>query len=288
MKDDRTSSLGNSVGKAVEAAEEVVQRPLVKKFARFGFYAKGLLFIIVGALSILLAVGSPEGQIADAAGAMSILSHQRFGKVLLVIFIFGALGHAVWNILRAVADVDNAGSNWLGRFRRSIAAGIGIVYIGLAITAAEIVLAAREAELSSQAEETFVAVLLAIPYLGAVLLFLIGLGVVGAGIHELFSGLTGRFRDTYRSWEITETHFAIITVLGILAFSARAVILCIMGYFLIAAAIWAGANGSIGLDAALFALSQNSYGRVFLFAAATGLFAHGVLAFYEAKYRRLC
>ena len=288
MNENTVPTIGETVEMAVEAAEEAVRLPLVKRLARIGFYAKGLLFIVVGALSILLAAGSPEGRIADPTGALAFLAHKQFGKILLVIFIFGAIGHAVWNILRAVADVDDAGKNWLGIFKRSIAVGIGIFYFGLALTALEIVLAARGAESPSQAEETFVSILLAVPLLGAALLFLIGLGVVGAGFHECYSGLSGRFRDAYRVWEIKGPHFVFITLLGILSFSARAVILIIMGYFFVAAALWDKVQGGIGLDAALLALSQTGYGRIFLFAVAVGLFAHGVLAFYEAKYRRLC
>lgn len=273
---------------AVEAAEEVVRLPFVKRIARYGFYAKGLLFIVVGALSIMLAFGFPEGRIADPAGAMANLAGRPFGKVLLVIFVGGAVGHAAWNILRALADIDDAGRNWFGIFKRSIGAGIGIFYLGLALTALQIVLSTNVAESSSKAEETFVSVLLAIPILGAVLLFLIGLGVIGAGFHECYSGISGKFREAYRVWEIKGHHLTFITLLGILSFTARAVILIIMGYYFVTAAIWNRLEGSIGLDAALTALAQSSYGRVLLFAAAAGLFAHGVLALYEAKYRRLC
>ena len=40
------------------------------------------------------------------------IAQKPFGKILLIIFIVGAVGHGVWNILRGVADVDNAGTNW--------------------------------------------------------------------------------------------------------------------------------------------------------------------------------
>lgn len=288
MDDAKTHTVTATVEKAVEAAEVAVRRPYIRKLARFGFYAKGVLFVVVGALSIMLAAGLPEGRIADPKGALATISHQPFGKILLIAFVIGAIGHAVWNVLRAVADVDDAGTAWLGILKRGIAAGIGVFYLGLAVTALEIVLAARTADTPSQAEETLVAVLLAVPILGAVLLFLIGLVVIGAGFHECYSGLSGRFRDAYRVWEIKGPHFGFITVLGALSFTARAVILVIMGYYFVSAAVWENVDGGIGLDAALSALAESPHGRVFLFAAAAGLLSHGVLAFYEAKYRRIC
>lgn len=288
MDEQLPQSIGEAVEKTVEAAETVIRRPLVKRFARFGFYAKAVLFLVVGALAVMLAAGMPEGRIADPTGALAVIALKPFGRVLLLLFVAGAIGHGVWNLLRGIADVDDAGGNWLGRLKRSIAAFIGVFYLGLALTAMQILLSSRVTEAPSQAEETFVSILLAVPLLGAMLLVLIGLGVVGAGFHECYSGVSGRFREAYRVWEISGSHLVLITVLGVLSFTARAVVLVIMGYYFIAAAVWGRLDGSIGLDAALYALASSPYGRVFLFAAASGLFAHGVLAFYEAKYRRIC
>jgi hypothetical protein len=61
-----------------------------------------------------------------------------------------------------------------------------------------------------------------------------------------------------------------------------------MGYFFIRAALKTGAKGSIGMDAALLTLLGSTYGRALVIFTAAGLVAHGVLAFYEAKYRRIC
>ncbi len=288
MNEEFPQTLGEAVEKTVEAAEETIRLPFVKRIARFGFYAKALVFIVVGALAIMLSVGSPEGRIADPAGALAVIAQKTFGTVLLILFSIGAVGHGIWNLLRGIADVDDAGGNWLGILKRSIAVLLGIFYVGLALTAVQFVLSSRVTDTSSQAEETFAAILLAIPVLGAALLFLIGLGVIGAGFHECYSGVSGRFRDSYRLWEITGPHLAFITVLGVLSFVARAIIMIIMGYYFVAAALWNRLDGAIGIDASLYALAQSPYGRVFLFAAAVGLFAHGVLAVYEAKYRRIC
>jgi hypothetical protein len=171
---------------------------------------------------------------------------------------------------------------------RVISIGIGIYYIGLALSAFKIVTAARMTDESSQAEETFIAVLLAIPILGAVLLSLIGIGVIVAGVNECYSGLSGKFRENYRLWEIHGIHLAFINVLGALSFTARALLLGMMGYFFLRAALKTGANGSIGLDAALLTLLSTTYGRAIVLFTATGLVAHGVLAFYEARFRRIC
>ena len=288
MNEQVANKLDRVVEKTVDTAEAAVQRPVIHKIARLGFYAKGFLFLIIGSLAIMLAVGFREGRIADPTGALAVIGNRPFGRLLLCGFAIGAAGHGLWNLLRAIADVDNAGGSWFGILKRSIAAGIGLFYLGLALTAVEKLVSARVAETPSQAEETFISVLLAVPLLGAALLVIIGLGVICAGFHECYSGVSGKFRKAYRVWEISGPHLSFITVLGVLSFTARAVILVILGYFFLSAAAWDGTSGSIGLDAALLTLAQSEYGRLFLFAVAVGLFAHGVLAFYKAKYRRIC
>jgi hypothetical protein len=65
------------------------------------------------------------------------------------------------------------------------------------------------------------------------------------------------------------------------------VLLGMMGYFFILAAIY-DREGSVGVDAALMTLLQSGYGRFFILLAGARLFGHGVLAFYEARFRRIC
>jgi hypothetical protein len=62
----------------------------------------------------------------------------------------------------------------------------------------------------------------------------------------------------------------------------------LMGYFFITAAIKYNADEAAGLDGALAALAQTSYGKTLLFVTAAGLVCHGVLSLYEAKFRRIC
>ena len=286
MNDETKQTIGDAVEKTVEVAEETVQRPGVKRLARLGFYTKGFLFVVIGTLAIMLVTGY-GGKIADPRGALVTVAGGSFGKVLLIIFIVGAVGHGFWNILRGAADVDNLGKGWKGIVVRVISIGVGIFYLGLALSAFEIVTAPRLTEGGSQAEETFIAILLAVPILGAVLLSLIGMGVIVAGFNECYSGLSGKFRENYRLWEIGGVHLAFINVLGVISFSARALLLGMMGFFFIRAALVTGTNGSIGLDAALLTLLSTSYGRALVIFTAAGLIAHGVLAFYEAKFRRI-
>lgn len=288
MTDETRQVVKEKVEETVEKAEEVVRLPFVKRLSRFGFYTKGVLYLIIGILAILLVAGLKGGKITDPTGALGTVAQKPYGKLLLIFFVVGAIAHGLWNILRGAADVDDAGKKWLGIVKRIFFIGIGLFYVGLALTALSILLSANVSDENGQIPKTFVTILFAIPILGVILVFLIGIGLVGAGFHECYSGISGKFQENYRSWEITGWHGKFIDLLGVLSFTARAVLLVLMGWFFITAAIDYNPDEVVGIDGALMTLAQTTYGSTLLFVTAFGLICHGILAFYEANYRRIC
>jgi hypothetical protein len=287
MKEEASQAVGEKIKETVEAAEETVRKPFVKKIARLGFYTKGFLFIVIGILAVMVAVGQRGGELADPTGALSRIAMLDFGRILLMIFIAGAASHGFWNILRGAADVDNAGDEWQGIIKRCIAIGVGIFYLWLAFSAFNILITERVESGSGEMQKNIAQLFLALP-LGAVLLFIIGLSTIGAGIHECYSGLTGKYQENFRLFAIGKGQLQLLNVLGILGFTARALIFCLVGYFFISAAINYNADEVIGIDGALAILARTYYGKTILFITAAGLVCHGVLSLYEARFRRIC
>ena len=286
LNEDTSQAVKEKVKETVEAAEETVRKPFVRKIARLGFYTKGFLFIVIGILGVMVATGQRGGELADPSGALERVAMLDFGRVILIVFIVGAVGHGFWNILRGAADVDNAGDGWQGIIKRSIAVGIGIFYIYLAFSAFNILLTERAAE-GGEVQRTIAQIFLALP-LGAVLLFLIGLITIGTGIHECYSGISGKYQENFRLFSLSKGQLRLVSILGVLSFTARALIFCLVGYFFISAAIHYNADEAIGIDGALAILAQTYYGKTILFITAAGLVCHGVLSLYEARFRRIC
>lgn len=287
MNDAVKESVSEKIEQTVETAEEIVRHPYTKTLAQFGFYTKGFLFIVIGILAVLVAIGEKGGQIADANGALSRIAQASYGKVFLIIFIAGAFGHGAWNILRGVADVDNAGTNLQGISKRIIAVSIGLFYLFLAWTAWSIVLTVNVAVENGTMQKTLTATILALPF-GRIIVAIIGLSVIGAGINECYKGFAGKVHDNFKQYKLEGNSRNTITVLGFLSFLTRALIFGLIGWFFISAAIQSNPNEAIGIDGALRTLAQSYYGQILLFFASAGLICHGVLSLYEAKYRRLC
>lgn len=286
MKEETKEKIAETVEQTVEAAVETVQKPWAIKFAKFGFYAKGFLFLVIGALAILVALGSRNGRLTDTTGALAAITLAPFGKVLLIIFIVGALAHGAWNVLRGVADVDNAGGGWQGITKRIFYAGIGAFYFLLAWSAWTIIEMTRVTQENGEIPKTLTTILFAIP-LGAILVFLIGLGVLIAGIHQGYFGVFRKFEEYFFTEKLTGASLYFFYFLGISSFLARAIIFFLIGYYMIAAAIHYNPEDAIGMDGALYTLSQTYYGKTLLFLTAIGLVSQGFLAVYEVKYRRI-
>ncbi|MDQ6788824.1 MAG: DUF1206 domain-containing protein [Acidobacteriota bacterium] len=287
MDESTKRAVTDTIEQTVEAAAEVVRHPFVKRLAQLGFYTKGFLFIVIGMLAVLVALGDKGEALADPSGALQRIARAPYGKWILIVFIVGAIGHGIWNILRGAADVDNAGKSAQGVFKRILAASVGFFYLFLAWTAWGIILSARVAGGNGTIQKTLTATLLAFP-LGALLVGLIGLSVIGAGVHECYSGVTGKFQEAFRLRELKGINRIFFTTLGFLSFLSRGLIFGLIGYFFIMAAIDSNANEAVGLDGALLTLAQSYFGKTVLFVTAAGLVCHGVLSLYEARYRRIC
>src|SRR3954464_11016527 len=90
--------------------------PAIAALARAGYAAKGVVYILVGGLALLAAVGSrlpfdaPEGATTGPRGALHGLVEQPYGKFILVAVAIGLAGYAVWCFVRAVLDPQRDGA----------------------------------------------------------------------------------------------------------------------------------------------------------------------------------
>src|SRR3954452_17516826 len=108
----------------------------LRRLARSGFVARGVVYAIIGVLAVKLAVGS-EGEATNQQGALQAIAQQSFGKVLLIAVAVGLAGYSVWRLARAVTgrgtrERDSAG-------KRIAAAGSGLAYAALCIAAVKII-----------------------------------------------------------------------------------------------------------------------------------------------------
>ena len=261
-------------------------RPWIERLARFGYAAKGVVYVLIGSLAALGAFkGRGEGP-TDSRGALTQIVHQPYGRVMLGVVAAGLAGYALWRVTQALRDTEEKGTSWKGLAVRTGYACIGVVYAGLSYSAVQLILGHGAGKGSDETTKGWTAFALMFP-LGQLLVGLVGLGVVGFGLWQCYKAFTARFRRKWKRHEMSEHARTLATRAGQVGLVARGVVFGIIGLFLIQAAWWARAEEARGLSGALRALEQQPYGPYVLGAVALGLVAYGLYMFVEARYRRM-
>lgn len=266
--------------RAKQATREA--RGWIEPLGRLGYAAKGIVYAIVGILAAQAALGA-GGETTDTQGALRRIVEAPFGRILLGLTTVGLLGYAIWRLVQAFLDTEKKGSDTKGLITRVAYAGVGLAYIGLALTAVQII---RGTGGDGDTQQSWTARLLAQPF-GQWLVGLIGAIVIGIGLYQLYKGFTAKFRDELKLNEMSATEDTWATRAGRLGFIARGGVFAIIGALLIAAARQGEASQPGGLGGALETLAAQRLGTLLLGVVAVGLIAYGIFCMVEARYRRM-
>lgn len=270
---------------AGRAAAQVATHPWTERLARFGYAAKGLVYIVVGALAILAATGGHGDDATDTRGALRAIAGQPSGRLLLGTVASGLAAYVLWRVVQSLTDADRKGRELKGLALRAGYLGSGLVYAGLAFSAARI-LAGTSGDDRRSLQESWTAELLRWPY-GRWLVLLGGLAVIGFGLYQCYKGYGAKFRKRLKLHTMSERAARLATLSGRVGYIARGVVFCMIGAFLIQAGWHYNPREAKGLDGALQTLAQQSFGPWLLGAVAAGLAAYGLYSLVEARYRRI-
>jgi hypothetical protein len=255
--------------------------PWIKLLARLGMLCSAVLWILVGVLAFGVAIGA-GGETTDRTGALHEIAKQSWGGVLLVILAIGFAGYAVWRFTAAVLGRKIETNEELGWGKRLWHAARGVFYAFLCYTTLAILLGSRSD--SSEKEHTEAV----LDWSGGRwLVGLIGLVVVGWGIGSAYRGITRSFTDELHTERMTETARRWSTRAGVVGYLARAVVLSLIGVFLVRAALEYDPDEAVGLDGALQKLAHQTFGPVLLGIVAGGLVVYGLFYLVRAVYREV-
>ena len=122
---------------------------------------------------------------------------------------------------------------------------------------------------------------------GTLIVGVVGAILIGVALGQGYKGVSKKFLDTSKTAEMTLEVKRGFTTLGVLGHLARIVVLGLIGYGLLKAAIDYNPHKAIGLDGALSKLSHNSYGPFLLGVVAAGLIAFALYSIADARYRKI-
>jgi hypothetical protein len=276
---------------ALDQVEEQVKEsvaeasPWIEGLGRFGYAAKGVVYLIIGGLAVQAALGY-GGRTTDQQGAMSRIAEAPFGRSLLVVLAVGLIGYALWQVVRAALDTDHQGTDAKGLLWRAIHAGVAVIYVGLAWSAIRMAMGGSGGQGGTETTQGWTAWLMSQP-LGPWLVGAVGAGVVANGLFQFYQASRSDLTDDMNLTDVGAAHRRWITRIGRAGYAARGVAFVMIGGFLVAAAIHANPGEAQGLEGALTTLASQPFGPYLLGLVAAGLAAWGVFALVEARYRRM-
>ena len=255
----------------------------VRPVARIGFASKAAVYMTIGVLALLLALGLGGGT-TDTRGAIHFLEQLPLGTPLLAFIALGMAGYALWRILQGILDLDAKGRDLKGLAMRFGFICSGLVYASLALYTVRDLFGSAS---RGNAQRDASARILSTPW-GAWILGAIGVAVIGWGLWHFVKAYRETFLQTTDSGRMSAREMTWMKRVTKLGLSARGIVAITLGIFAINAALDRNPNEVKGVDGALRELSSQPYGHWILGLVALGLIAYGIYWGFNVRYRRIC
>lgn len=253
--------------------------------ARTGYIAKGVVYFLVGLLTLQATIGM-GGQTTGTTQAIQEIFYKPFGSVLLVGIIIGLLAHAVWRMIQGILDPENRDDTLFVKLFRVIDFSIGCLYISLSYAAWQI-LQGLHAQSSDESTEIWIGKILELPF-GKWLVILIAAGIFVGGFYQFYSAAIAGFDYSFDTDNMKPAEKNTLSLLGRIGIFSWGIVYCMVAYMLYRAAVTYDADQAGGLAEALNALRQQPFGIWILGITAAGLIIYGVyllvLSYYHKVY----
>lgn len=256
-------------------------KPWVRWYSRIGFSAKGSVYILIGLISMMAAVGI--GQKSDQAGAIAAVASRPFGQLILWFMVLGLIGYITWLTTQVIIEPDHSGSKIKGLFIRIGYFFSAAFYVGLGTKFA---ILAMQSGQTGNTKQVWMNKVLDIP-IGRIAIAITGISIFVFAMIQLTLGIRGTFTKKLNTSEMKQKEMIITNQMGRIGFIARGITFGVLGGFLIHSG-WTGETSqATGIDGALAQIAQEPFGQALLGIVSLGLFLYGVYEVLEGKNRNI-
>lgn len=256
-------------------------REWLERAARVGWVSRGVLYLILGSLATLAAIGEGGG-LHDGKGVMRWIMSLPAGTLLVALSACGFAGYALYCAALTVFGQENTDGAMAAIAARSKGAIGCIVYGSLTFTSVQLL---RGHDKHGDDKRVWIATLLMQPW-GRILIGILAVSVIGFGIYQCVYAVSAKHRDEVNSQAMSARERSAFLWIGRAGLISRGIVFGVIGYFMLRAAIQAAPSGTE--TSTSDALRQiRDVGWAPLAVIALGLAAYGVLQLFYAKYRKI-
>jgi Domain of Unknown Function (DUF1206) len=266
------------------------KHPAIVKLGRMGWFAKGVVYLLAGALALLVvgrsfgwSNGTSGSKEASPTGAIKEIAQSSGGPLLLVALAAGMFLYAAWRLATAVLPGSTDAEGLATRVGYGVSA---ILYTTFGVTAISL---ARSRETKTNGNKTvsdFTSRLMQ-HTAGRWLIGIAGAVTIGAGLYRFAKGLKSDVTDDVDMSGMSPERSRLTRRLGAVGEVGRGIAMGLIGFFLIRAAVTFKAAEATGLDGALRRLALESWGVVVVAAVGLGFVAYGLFCLVTFTRRRL-
>ena len=268
-----------SAAGARRTARQASHSPAVHFLARAGLTARGVIYILVGWVAVLVALGHSSRE-ADQLGALQLLAAKPYGLVSLWLLGIGFAAYALWRLSEAAFGIT--GEPGAGPRFKSLARAV--IYAGLSYLTFTVISGTSKSQSGQQQDITASAMH---HPAGRWLVGIVGLVIVVCGIVLVVEGARKKFMKHLQTAQISAGTLRVVRLLGMTGTIARGLVFALVGVLVVDAAITHKAAQSGGIDKALLTLRDQPFGEFLMLAAALGLVVFGVYGLCEARWRKV-
>ncbi|MFE5052358.1 DUF1206 domain-containing protein [Streptomyces sp. NPDC056637] len=277
---------GSATARGRSQARCAAKSTAVAAGARAGFVARGIIYVLIGVLSVRISFSDGGGRQADRGGAIAEIAGKPFGAALLWLLGIALAGMALWRL--SGAAFGQAGPDGKKATKRATAAGRSVFY-GFVSHSVLSYAAGDQSSGSGSSDENsrdVTAKVLDWPA-GQWIVAGAGAAVAAAGVWIAVRALRRKFKEHLKMSGMSPRIRQTVTVLGVFGGSARGVVFAAAGGFAVTAAVQHKPGKAKGMDDTLRSFTDTPVGPWLLVFIAVGLVAFGVFSWASARWRKL-
>ncbi|MGA6174519.1 DUF1206 domain-containing protein [Streptomyces sp. NPDC012600] len=267
-------------------ARRAANSTAVEAGARAGFGARGVIYVLVGALALQIAFSGGGGQQADRGGAIAEIAEKPFGRILLWLLGIGLVGMALWRLSEAL--FGQAGPDGGKPTKRAMAAGRFVFYGFAAFSVLSFAAGDSSSGSGSSDQQSQDITAKALGWPGGQWIVAIGgVAVAGAGLWIAGRAILRKYHKHLKMAEMSQKVRRAVDITGVFGGSARGAVFATAGGFATAAAVKHEPDQTKGMDDTIRSFTETPVGPWLLVVIALGLVAFGVFSWFNARYRKV-